>query len=318
MSYYSSHDGKTSIYLAKIKLPVESKVSANAISAADDSWERLADGSVGRVTEFAGIGGVNIPAYIRKPAGDGPFPLIVLLHGGRYGKEATYGTGRAVRSPMSDFVKEGWALYSIDYRPSDKMLLPMEIDDSILAVEAAKKFPFVDPNCIGLLGGSHGANVSSRLISRVDVAGAVLCAPAALDLIEVKRAVTAGKEPVVQILKRLIADTEAARGAKVEEIAKDPKRYDYASAMTETASVRCPVLIINGRNDDNSPPSVIATYVGKLRAAGKQVDTYEPDNGPHGFYFGRPELPESHEAAKRAVAFFKEQFAKRDASNGRK
>jgi hypothetical protein len=54
----------------------------------------------------------------------------------------------------------------------------------------------------------------------------------------------------------------------------------------------------------------VAQPVGQLRAAGKQVTTYEPDNGPHGFYFGRPELPESKEAAKRAVAFFKEQFAK--------
>jgi len=77
----------------------------------------------------------------------------------------------------------------------------------------------------------------------------------------------------------------------------------------EAAGVRCPILIINGRNDDNSPPSIIATYVAKLRAAGKQVETYEPDNGPHGFYFGRPELPESKEAAQRAVAFFKQQFA---------
>src|SRR5206468_5318333 len=115
-------------------------------------WERLPDGSVGRVTEFEGSGGVKIPAYVRKPAGDGPFPAIVLLHGGRYGKEATYGMGRAVRSPMADFVKEGWALYSIDYRPSDKMLLPIEIDDSILAVEAVKKMPFVDPDRVGLLG----------------------------------------------------------------------------------------------------------------------------------------------------------------------
>lgn len=279
-------------------------------SAQDAGWERLADGSLGQVTEFEGAGGTKIPAYIRKPAGDGPFPAIVMLHGGRYGKEATVGMGRGVRSPMADFVKEGWAIYSIDYRPSDKMLLPIEIDDSVLAVEGVKKLPFIDPQRVGLMGGSHGANVSSRLVSRVNVGGAVLCAPAAIDLIEVNKAAVAGKEPVVQILKKLVGDMEKERGAKAEEIAKDPAKFGYSSAMTETAGVRCPILIINGRNDDNSPPSVIAAYVARLKAVGKQVETYEPDNGPHGFYFGHPDLPESQEAAKRAVAFFKEQFAK--------
>jgi acetyl esterase/lipase len=61
-----------------------------------------------------------------------------------------------------------------------------------------------------------------------------------------------------------------------------------------------------------APPAVDLGqhHVLEHRAVGKQVETYEPDNGPHGFYFGHPDLPESQEAAKRAVAFFKEQFAK--------
>jgi dipeptidyl aminopeptidase/acylaminoacyl peptidase len=309
ISYYSSHEGKTSIYLAKVKLPVDDKVSATSAARTDGAWEKLADGSSGQVTEFEGVGGVKVPAYIRKPAGDGPFPAIVMLHGGRYGKEATVGLGRSVRSPVADFVKQSWAVYSIDYRPSDKMLLPIEIEDSVLAVKALRDMPFIDRGRIGLMGGSHGANVSSRLVSRVDAAGAVLCAPAALDLIEVKKAVTAGKEPVVQILKRMIADTEKERSAMLEEVGQNPAKFGHSSAITEVAGARCPLLIINGRNDDNSPPSVIATYVAKLRSAGKRVETYEPDNGPHGFYFGRPEIPEWHESTRRAVAFFQEQFA---------
>jgi dipeptidyl aminopeptidase/acylaminoacyl peptidase len=277
--------------------------------AQESSWERLADGSLGQVTEFEGVGGIKIPAYIRKPRGEGPFPVIVILHGGKYGKEATIGMGRAVRSPVADFIQQGWAIYSIDYRPSDQFLLPIETDDSVLAVKALTAMPFVDAKRIGLMGGSHGANVSSRLVSRLDVAGAVLCAPAAMDLIEIKRAATAGKEPVVKILTKLVGDMEKERGATAEEIAKNPAKYGYSSAMTEIEGVRCPILVINGRNDDNSPPSIIAAYVGKLKQAGKQVETYEPDNGPHGFYFGRPDIPESKEAAKRAVAFFQERFA---------
>ena len=78
--------------------------------------------------------------------------------------------------------------------------------------------------------------------------------------------------------------------------------------------VRCPVLIINGRNDDNSPIPVIDAYVKKLRAAGKTVETYLPANGPHGFYWGRPDIPEWQESTRLAVAFFQQQFGTQEAA----
>ncbi len=62
------------------------------------------------------------------------------------------------------------------------------------------------------------------------------------------------------------------------------------------------------RNDDNSPTSLIDAYVGRLRAAGKQVQAYQPANGPHVFYFGRPDIPETKEAARLAVEFFRKWF----------
>jgi len=282
---------------------------AGAAPASDDGWERFADGSMGQVTTFRGADGTTIPAYIRKPSGAGPFPVVLLLHGGRYGAAATYGLGRSTNSPTEDFIKEGWAVYSIDYRPTEGIkLLPVEYDDTVEAVKTVRGMSFVDPKRVGMLGGSHGGNVISRVISRVDLRGAVLCAPAALDLILVKKAVEGG-DPVVGILKKMIADMETRYGARAEEIEKNPAKFGYSSAMTEVAGVRCPILIINGRNDDNSPVSVIDAYVKKLRAAGKQAETYMPENGPHGFYFGRPNIPESKEAARRAVAFFKQRFA---------
>ena len=44
--------------------------------------ELLSDGSSGQETEYRGVGGIVLPAYIRKPAGAGPFPVIVMMHGG--------------------------------------------------------------------------------------------------------------------------------------------------------------------------------------------------------------------------------------------
>jgi endo-1,4-beta-xylanase len=283
-------------------------LSANGFATADDAWEQFADGSLGRVTEFRGAGGLPIPAYIRKPKGEGPFPVIVMLHGGRYRKGASAGMGRSTKAPVADFLRAGWAVYCTDYRPNEKISIePIETDDALEAIQAVRKLPFIDGQRVGLWGASHGANVASRVIARADLRGAILCAPAALDLIEVKKADGRG-EPVVPILRKLIAEMETKHGAKAEEIEKNPGKYGYRSALTEVDKVRCPLLILNARDDDNSPVSIMELYVKKLRAAGKQVETYFPAKGGHGFYIGRSDGPEYQEASKRSVAFFRQRF----------
>src|SRR5690242_8835872 len=179
----------------------------------DDNWEKLPDGSLGQETEFHGVDGLAIPAYVRKPAGDGPFPVVILAHGGRYGKGPTMGMGRSPKGPTADFIKAGWAIYSIDYRPAEGISLPpIEYDDTVEAVKAVRKLPYADPKRIGYMGGSHGAQVGSRVVSRIDLSGAVLCAPAAMDLIEDKKAIQRG-EKLVQILSKLIGDMEKQYGA---------------------------------------------------------------------------------------------------------
>jgi endo-1,4-beta-xylanase len=296
----------TLVFLAGIAPP--------AMAAAADDWEQFPDGSAGQVTEFRGVGGIAIPAYIRKPSGPGPFPVVLLLHGGRHGKEPTYALGRSMRSPTADFIKEGWAVYSIDYRPAEQIaIVPIETDDTIEAIKTVRQLPFIDLARVGLMGGSHGANVASKVISRVETSGAVLCAPAAIDLIEVKKAIAAG-EKVVPILKKLIGDMEREYGAAAEEIEKNPAKYGYHTAITDAADVRCPVLIINARDDDNSPIPVIDTYVKKLRAADKHVEAYLPEHGGHGFYSGRPDGAEYREATRLVLAFFRQQFARNAAA----
>jgi dipeptidyl aminopeptidase/acylaminoacyl peptidase len=270
----------------------------------DRDWERLADGSLGVITEFRGAGGAAIPAYLRKPAGPGPFPVIVMLHGGPHGKEVTVATGRS-SPPAGEFAGAGWAVLAIDYRPDPGPPPQAVLEDSMAAVAAVRQLPFLDADRVGLLGGSRGGGVVSRLLSRIEIKGAVLCAPAGLDLIEVKKAAGRG-EPVAGVLKKMVASMEQQRGAAAEDIEKDPARFGYSSALTEAAQARCPVLVVSGRNDPASPASVVLVYVEALRAAGKRAEPYLPDNGPHGFYFGHPDIPETKEAARRAAGFFRE------------
>jgi dipeptidyl aminopeptidase/acylaminoacyl peptidase len=290
---------------------------APAAEPADGAWESLSDGSTGQTTEFEGAGGVRIPAYVRKPAGQGPFPVVVMIHGAEASKNGTYGLGRRMASPTADFVAAGFAIYSIDFRPKDTIPAPGTVpqgadplvQDATSAVARARSYPFIDPKRVAIMGGSRGGQLMARITTRVDASGGVLCAPAGLDMIELAKVIQTGQK-INPALKSMVKATERRAGTNIEEIAKDPAKYHYSSPVTDAAKVRFPLLLISGRNDVSSPIPPLEAYAKKLRESGKTVETYFPDNGPHGFYYGFPnEIPETKEAARHAVAFLRKCFA---------
>ncbi len=300
----------------------------SAARASDQPWENLPNGVLGQVADFEGAGGVRIAGYIRRPAGPGPFPLVIVLHGGaptaravrnddeqalskmrtEEALRASRVLGRASNPPIPDFLAQGWAVYTIDYRPNPRYTLdPLELEDTLGAVNKARSFAFVDPRRMAMSGGSHGGHVTARMTSRADLACAVLCAPAGLDLIALWHQAEQGAR--IGGNQRLIRELEQRSGVKMAEIEKHAEVYQYSSPFTEAANVRCPILLISGRNDLNAPLAVMDAYVDKLRAAGKEAETYHPDNGPHGFYVGLPHpIPETAESTHRAVAFIKSHF----------
>ena len=48
----------------------------------EEPWQELPNGVLGRPAIFEGAGGAKVAGYVRKPAGAGPFPLVIVLHGG--------------------------------------------------------------------------------------------------------------------------------------------------------------------------------------------------------------------------------------------
>jgi len=296
--------------------------------AADEQWDKLPNGILGRLAVFDGIGGVKIAGYVLKPAGAGPFPIVIVLHGGSPTARAKSAEteakrakmvadeavragnvlGRASNPPIPDFLAQGWAVYSIDYRTNPRHTLdPLEWEDTAVAVDKARSYSFVDPRRMAMFGGSHGGHVTARMASRVNLSCAVLCAPAGLDLIALSH--LAGKGTPVGGNQKLIREMEQRSGVKMADVEKDPNAYHYSSPLTEFAKVRCPILLISGRNDNNAPLPVMEAYENKLRAAGKQAESHHPDNGPHGFYVGLPRpIPETAESTRRAVAFIKQHF----------
>ena len=94
------------------------------------------------------------------PAGDGPFPLIVWVHGGAW--EA----GSKERNPAATFLKSGFVVASINYRYSKQAVFPAQIHDckaSIRWLRANAKKYKIDPDHIGVMGASAGGHLVALL-----------------------------------------------------------------------------------------------------------------------------------------------------------
>ncbi len=272
-------------------------------AAGEAPWEPYPDGSAGRVEEFRGSGGVVIGGYIRKPAGPGPFPVVINLHGGGPNVENTYSSGRAKGGLVAEYLAAGWAVYAIDFRVEGRAapLDPIEYDDTMAGIESARRLPFVDPQRVALTGGSHGAHVMNRVASRLRVRCAVLYSPTYLDAGQMKRALAEEKDPAILERLKLIEGF-------VDQLAPAARdTFKRASALAEAPRVRCPILVINGGTDISLPQWMVREYVAALRDAGKEVETYLPLTGDHGFYGGPS--PEGQEARKRTMAFFRKHLA---------
>lgn len=96
------------------------------------------------------------------PEGDGPFPIVVLIHGGAF----KMGDKRMETRNAEALVAKGYAAASINYRLSGEAKFPAQIEDCKAAVRFlrtnASKFK-LNPEKIGSWGASAGGNLSAML-----------------------------------------------------------------------------------------------------------------------------------------------------------
>lgn len=143
--------------------------------------------------DYVGNGDTSQLLDIYLPGGNGPFPLMVFIHGGGW-MNGDKGNGDGF--PL-DLNPRGIAVASINYRLSGEAIFPAQIQDCKAAIRFlranASKYK-IDPERIGVMGESAGAhlalmvattanvtlwdtagmpnpNVSSRVKTGVDMAG---------------------------------------------------------------------------------------------------------------------------------------------------
>lgn len=101
--------------------------------------------------------------------GDGPFPVIMSIHGGAF-MMGDKGDGQLI--PMLEGLKRGYAVVSINYRLSGEALFPKNINDvkaAIRWVRAHSREYHFNPDKIAVWGGSAGGNLAALAGTSGDV-----------------------------------------------------------------------------------------------------------------------------------------------------
>lgn len=111
---------------------------------------------------YGKAGGVDLKLDLAVPPGDGPFPLVVCIHGGawRMGNKASY-DGR-----IAGLAKSGYVAATVGYRFCPQHKFPAQIEDVKCAVRflraRAKEYK-IDPAQAGAMGDSAGGHLSLLL-----------------------------------------------------------------------------------------------------------------------------------------------------------
>jgi acetyl esterase/lipase len=102
----------------------------------------------------------TLDLYLPEQTSDKPLPLIIYIHGGGWRGGSKNGC------PPAQFVTQGYAAASVEYRFSQKALFPAQIQDCQAAVRFlranAKKYN-IDPDHFGVWGESAGGHLVALL-----------------------------------------------------------------------------------------------------------------------------------------------------------
>jgi acetyl esterase/lipase len=207
------------------------------------------------------------------PRGDGPFPVVVLVHGGfwrrPYGRRLMVGLAR-------DVVQHGWAAWNIEYRRIGQQGggWPGTLDDVAAAVDALADVPTLtgvevplDLSRVVAVGHSAGGHLALWLAARPGLPAGV---PGAQPRVAVAAAVSqAGVADLVAG-----AEERLGRGACLELLGggpdEVPDRYTATSPMARLP-LGVPILAVHGDEDDRVPLRQSETFVAAARAAGDQA-----------------------------------------------
>jgi dipeptidyl aminopeptidase/acylaminoacyl peptidase len=258
----------------------------------------------GEVIRFASYDGVQIPGIIYRPHGAtaaSRAPALVMVHGGP-GGQARIG----YRALIQYLVNHGYVVYDINnrgssgygktfYQMDDRRHGEADLGDVVASKEMLIRTGFVDPERVGIIGGSYGGFM---------VLAALAFQP---DVFDVGVNIF-GVSNWVRTLQSIPPWWEAQREALYAELgdpAVDEERLRRISPLFHAHNIRRPLIVLQGANDPRVLQIESDEIVEAVRANGVPVEYIVfPDEG-HGFV-----KRENEERGYRAIVEFLDRHLK--------
>jgi alpha-L-fucosidase 2 len=217
---------------------------------------------------------LRLDAYV--PPGAGPFPAVVLVHGGGWeaGDKVTY-----ITPLFEPLARAGFAWFSIDYRLTPEVRHPEQMDDLRRAVafvrSQAARFR-VDPKRLAVIGESASGQMAALLATEDRGLAAVVSFYGVYDF----PAMVADASPR-SLLRRLFG-----RGTLDDEARGTLARY---SPITHVHAQMPPLLLVHGTAERLWAQGTAMRD--RLAAVGAPHEMVALEGAPHGMenWEGRPE-----------------------------
>jgi dipeptidyl aminopeptidase/acylaminoacyl peptidase len=218
---------------------------------------------------FESFDGESIPVFLFEPEGDGPFPVVVTVHGG---PEAQWRPWYAPSfAPLTQFlVSHGYAVAAPNVRGSTgygkryEHLDDIELRrDSVRDLESLHGWLAARPEIDGSRAVVYGRSYGGYM---------VLAALAFQPQIWAAGIEAVGISSLVTFLENTSPYRRAAREREYGSLAHDREFLEHASPMTHIDAVRVPLFIQHGRNDPRVPVTESEHIASVLQSKGVECE----------------------------------------------
>ena len=217
-------------------------------------FQQLANSDSGKAVQFFyESDGGKVEGYLVRPKGDGPFPLVVLLHGHSWLREGAKKIAPVAEQFSKDLCYAGLAISMPGYGMTevegdhDRAITTRVVADGISKVG---QLPWVDQRRVMVYGFSRGAVFAATLAAKLPGLQAIVLHSGAYDI------------------GRLYRDTSSAwvRRSISPNGETNPPSFNV---LPEVADWSAPTLILHGQKDQIVPVSQAFLLRDQLKTLGK-------------------------------------------------
>lgn len=210
-----------------------------------------------------------------RPVGKGPFPVVVLVHGGCW--TVAFGGIRQMHNVAGALQKQGIAVWNVEYRRVDETGggypgTYLDINGALQALEAQANKYQLDTTRIAAMGHSAGGQLVQWLAGRARIPKTSPLVP--VDKLTIRHIISLGGLADLRTEKNLIKSRCGRDSIELTGSPSDARPDVYADTnaadLLPNGSI---TYLINGEYDQISPPRVAIDYAERARRAGDVAET---------------------------------------------